>query len=108
MNVRLFLTFTLTGAMAGALFPLSADWQEGTPAGPKMPGQSVYEETCSRCHGVDGRAAKAPWLVPFGWNYSQALDIVRHGGPCGMPAFAESELSDEEVKEIVEYLKTLN
>jgi mono/diheme cytochrome c family protein len=46
--------------------------------------------------------------VPFQWNYSQALDIVRHGGTCGMPAFSESELSDEELKQIVEYLKTFN
>jgi len=50
----------------------------------------------------------APSLVPFGWNYSQTLDIVRHGGSCGMPAFAESELSDEELKQIVDYLKMLN
>ena len=45
---------------------------------------------------------------PFGWNYSQTLDIVRHGGSCGMPAFTESELSDEELKQIVDYLKMLN
>jgi mono/diheme cytochrome c family protein len=50
---------------------------------------------------------KAPWLVPFGWSYSQALDIVRHGGS-GMPAFPESELSDDALKQIVDYLKTLN
>ena len=36
------------------------------------------------------------------------LEIVRHGGPCGMPAFNESQLSDEELKQIVEYLKMLN
>ena len=71
-------------------------------------GQQVYEETCSRCHGTAGRNGKAPELVPFGWNYSQALDIVRHGGTCGMPAFKESELGDAEVKAIVDYLKSLS
>lgn len=105
---RFFLTVTLAGAMAGSLIPLSAARQEGAPGGSTMPGQRVYEGTCSRCHGLDGQSGKAPSLVPFGWNYSQALDIVRHGGPCGMPAFAESELSDEAVKQIVDYLKTLN
>ena len=73
-----------------------------------MPGRSVYDSTCSRCHGPTGQDGKAPTLIPFRWNYKQALDIVRHGGACGMPAFPESELSDGEVKQIVDYLKTLN
>lgn len=92
--------------MAGSLFPSLAAPQEGR-AGSRMPGQPIYEETCSRCHGLTGRDGKAPTLLPFRWNYAQALDIIRHGGTCGMPAFTESELSDEDVAKIVEYLKTL-
>ena len=102
--MRFFLTATLVAALAGSLFPLMAARQEAT-VGSDMPGRAVYDNTCSRCHGPEGHGGKAPWLIPFGWNYSQALDIVRHGGPCGMPAFPESELSDEEVKQIVDYLK---
>jgi mono/diheme cytochrome c family protein len=102
----------LTGVVAAALAPpLVAARQEGgsSPASSaQMPGRPVYEKVCSRCHGPSGKSSQAPALVPFGWNYSQALDIVRHGGPCGMPAFTESELSDEELKQIVDYLKTLN
>lgn len=81
---------------------------ESPASSAQMPGRPVYEKACSRCHGRGGQSDNAPWLVPFGWNYSQALDIVRHGGPCGMPAFTQSELSDEELKQIVEYLKMLN
>jgi mono/diheme cytochrome c family protein len=92
--------------MAGSLFPSLAASQEGA-AGPKAPGQPIYEKTCSQCHGLEGRGGKGPWLIPFRWSYSQALDIVRHGGTCGMPAFPESELSDENVSRIVDYLKTL-
>ncbi len=93
--------------LAALVSPVHASRQESAPASQSMPGQHVYAESCSRCHGAEGRDGKAPALVPFGWNYSQALDIIRHGGTCGMPAFKESELSDEEVKQIVDYMKTL-
>jgi mono/diheme cytochrome c family protein len=72
-----------------------------------FPGRDVYEAACSRCHGRDGSGGKAPTLIPFGWNYSQALDIVRRGSACGMPAFSESDLGDEELKQVVDYLKML-
>jgi mono/diheme cytochrome c family protein len=108
----LILTGVFAAALTGSLAPpLVAARQEGgnsSTSSAQMPGQPVYEKVCSRCHGPSGKSSQAPALVPFGWNYSQALDIVRHGGPCGMPAFTESELSDEELKQIVDYLKTLN
>ena len=97
----------LVTATAGSMFPLVAARQE-TAVSPETQGRVIYDETCSRCHGLGGQGGRAPWLVPFGWSYSQAIDIVRHGGPCGMPAYPESELSDDEVKQIVDYLKTLN
>ena len=107
-KMKIFLACTFAAAaLAGSAFPLSAARQEAA-AGQKMPGQAVYEGTCSRCHGPEGQGGKAPWLVPFRWNYAQAIDIVRHGGACGMPGFSESELSDEEVRQIVDYLKTFN
>jgi mono/diheme cytochrome c family protein len=97
----------LIAAVGVVLTGVHANGQSSAPSA-EMPGVKVYEETCSRCHGRDGRSTTAPILVPFQWSYSQALDIVRHGGPCGMPAFTESQLSDDEVKQIVDYLKTLN
>lgn len=105
------LTSAFAAVAAGSLVPPLAARQtrdESPASSGQMVGRPVYEKVCSRCHGREGKSNDAPWLVPFGWNYSQALDIVRHGGPCGMPAFKESELSDEELKQIVEYLKMLN
>jgi mono/diheme cytochrome c family protein len=106
LTLKLFLTGVLAAALAGSLVPSLAAQQEG--ANPEMPGRPVYEKVCSRCHGPEGQGDKAPTLIPFRWNYSQALDIVRHGGSCGMPSFTESELSDEQAKQIVDYLKTLS
>ena len=107
----LLLMGVIAAALTGSLAPpLAAAPQESgsSPASSaQMPGRPVYEKVCSRCHGPDGKSTQVPALVPFGWNYSQALDIARHGG-CGMPAFSESELSDEELKQIVDYLKTLD
>ena len=101
-----FLVGTLAAAVTGSLVPGPAARQGDTV--PQMPGRPVYEHVCSRCHGPDGQSENAPSLVPFLWSYSQALDIVRHGSACGMPAFPESELSDEELRRIVDYLKSFN
>ena len=101
--MRLFIIGALAAALAGSL-----GLGNSSPSAAETPGRPVYEKVCSRCHGPEGRGEKAPSLVPFLWNYSQALDIVRHGGTCGMPAFSESELSDDELKQIVDYLKTFN
>ena len=70
------------------------------------PGQPIYKDKCSRCHGANGEGDKAPQLVPFKWTYEKTLDRIRHP-ECEMPAFTESELSDDDVAQIVTYLKTL-
>jgi mono/diheme cytochrome c family protein len=114
LRLRLFLAGATVVALAGSMVPLLAARPDPititrTAAAPAdLPGHSTYEETCGRCHGPEGQGGKAPWLVPFRWNYAQATDIIRRGGACGMPAFSESELSDDQVKEIVDYLKTFN
>ena len=106
--VTVAVATALTGSIAPPLVAAPQESGNSSTSSAQMPGGPVYEKVCSRCHGSDGKSKQAPALVPFGWNYSQALDIARHGGPCGMPAFTESELSDEELKQIVDYLKTLN
>jgi mono/diheme cytochrome c family protein len=70
------------------------------------PGERVYDSNCKRCHGAEGRGARAPSLVPFNLSYEKALDLIRHP-VCEMPPFPESELSDDEVAQIVTYLKTI-
>src|SRR6476661_8962304 len=79
-------------------------WTMGSAAAD--PGQRVYEEKCSQCHGAEGRGGKGPRLVPFEWTYDQALQQIRHP-LCDMPPMPASEVSDEEVAQIVAYLKAI-
>ena len=69
-------------------------------------GQRLYEGKCSQCHGAEGRGGKGPRLVPFEWSYEQALALVRRP-LCDMPPIPETEVSDEEVSQIVGYLKSI-
>ena len=77
----------------------------GSAAG-EEPGQRVYEDKCSQCHGAEGRGGKAPRLVPLIWNYEQMLNQIRNP-ECDMPPMPASEVSDTEVAQIVSYLKTI-
>ena len=70
------------------------------------PGERVYDGKCRQCHGPEGRGAEGPRLVPFIWSYEKALDLIRYP-QCEMPPFPQADLSDEEVAQIVDYLKTI-
>ena len=69
-------------------------------------GERLYNGNCRRCHGPEGRGARAPSLIPFDWSYEEALDLIRHP-VCDMPPVPASAVSDAEVAQIVAYLKTI-
>ena len=70
-------------------------------------GERLYDGKCQRCHGVEGRGTtQAPSLIPFDWSYQEALQLIRHP-VCNMPPVPEPEVSDAQVAEIVDYLKTI-
>ena len=69
------------------------------------PGERVYIQHCSHCHGTEGRGTtQAPSLVPFEWSYAEALELIRRP-VCSMPPVPESAVSDAQVAQIVAYLK---
>ena len=69
-------------------------------------GATLYEGTCRRCHGAEGKGAQGPSLIPFTWSYERALELIRKP-LCDMPPIPESQLSDAEVAQIVTYLKAI-
>ena len=87
-----------------ALLIVASTWTVGG-AGDEA-GQRVFDAKCSRCHGAEGRGGIAPSLVPFLWSDERALKLVREP-ECDMPPMSAAEVSDEEVAQIVAYLRTL-
>ena len=87
-----------------ALLIVAWTWTVGSAAGET--GERVYHGKCSRCHGAEGRGGMAPKLVPFQWSDERALKLVREP-ECDMPPMSAEEVSDEEVAQIVAYLKTI-
>ncbi len=71
-------------------------------------GERLYDRQCAKCHGPEGRGrgTVAPSLVPFNRSYEDALELIRRP-MCDMPPIPESALSDAEVAQIVDYLKTI-
>lgn len=59
------------------------------------------------CHGEDARGDAGPRLVPFDMDYDELIAKVREGGS-EMPPISTTTVSDDEVKQILVYLKSLS
>jgi cytochrome c len=98
-------------AISGFEPPLSME--KSLPAAPKgakaeHPGKATYEKSCAVCHGSDAMGApvlgnKAAWEKVL----KQGIDTVYANainGKNGMPPKGGTALSDEKIKEIVDYM----
>ena len=68
------------------------------------PGETAYGKVCVTCHGPEGAGGLAPALAPMSYEADYVLAIVREGYG-QMPPISARELSDEEVLQLVEYLR---
>ena len=71
------------------------------------PGKVPYDRVCRVCHGPEGRGNQGPRLVPFEIEADELLVQVREGSG-EMPPISENRVSDDEVKQIAAYLKSLS
>jgi mono/diheme cytochrome c family protein len=71
------------------------------------PGKIPYDRVCRVCHGEDARGDAGPRLVPFGMEYDELIAKVREGGS-EMPPISTTTVSDDEVRQILAYLKSLS
>lgn len=71
-----------------------------------QPASAAYNTVCMTCHGPQGRGGIGPRLVPMTRTGDEVLAIVREGTG-QMPPVSMRELSDAQVLEAVEYLRSL-
>jgi mono/diheme cytochrome c family protein len=102
---KLFVAMLLLPLAQGAA---SAQTAAGDPAA----GKTYWERdapratACRNCHGLQGQGAFGPDLAGRGLNAAQVKQAVRK--PWGiMPAFVESQMSDQEAADIAAYFATL-
>jgi putative heme-binding domain-containing protein len=75
-------------------------------------GQQLFSSRCAGCHGLDGRGGEHAPNIATSENVQRLADtdlahIVRNGIPAaGMPAFGSS-FNDDQIKQIVNYLRIL-
>jgi mono/diheme cytochrome c family protein len=69
-------------------------------------GEKVYSTTCNGCHGADGRSGstKLDIVTPIKNDTSDAIATILNGQE-EMPAFS-SQLSSQQIADVVAYLKT--
>ena len=73
-------------------------------------GKQLYGNLCAACHGENGKGLVGPDLTASKFRYGKTrLDIAKsisEGRPNGMPAF-NSQVKDEQVESLVEYIMSL-
>ncbi|SNZ10346.1 Cytochrome c [Persephonella hydrogeniphila] len=90
------------------LLPLTLLIFFGAFAGELAKGSKLYQKHCASCHGVDRAGTVAPPLLPLFLKKipeKKLIYIIKNGLPATqMPAFPQ--LSEDEIKSIIAYIKT--
>ena len=91
-----------TAAPAAATKPAA---QPGTTAGNVAAGKAVFDQNCNSCHPNGGSGA-GPSLKGRNLSAQRIENQVRRGGG-GMPAFSQSQISDQQLQDLVAYIQSL-
>ncbi len=76
-----------------------------TAAGNIAAGQAVFQQNCNACH-PNGNAGVGPQLRGQNLSAQRIMTQVRNGGG-GMPAFTTSQISDQQLANLVAYVQSL-
>jgi len=113
IKIAVVLSITSFGISATTLFTNNSIWPGDIPADPlQRSGAAVFSQTCTRCHGADGRATtakgKAVGATDFTsnkWTPNTERDtrIVTRGKE-DMPSF-KGKLTPAEIDAVVAYIR---
>lgn len=97
-------TQAITTPAGGA--PTQPAGEATQPSGGAADGQAVFQQNCNSCH-PNGNAGVGPALAGRDDLTEDRIRMqVRQGGG-GMPAFPESQISDDQLEALVEYVEGL-
>ena len=83
----------------------------GRGGGRGNPGAALFTATCSGCHGTPEVTGRAPWLFDQKWldgtDDEKIATTIRRGVPDkGMVGFTPEQLSDQQVFQLIAYIRT--
>jgi mono/diheme cytochrome c family protein len=85
-----------------ALMPATAASRQSEPT----PGKVPFARVCAACHGEKAEGNQGPRLAGITLEYDEFLAKVRHSDG-EMPSIPKTEITDDEVKQVFDYLKSL-
>ncbi len=95
--------------MAWGLAALAGLSMSPTLAQDAAAGKAVYARVCAECHGKNaegGANGAGPPILPFAHEAPGMISIAR-AGKGEMAAFPRKDLSDQDIIDVVAYLKAL-
>jgi mono/diheme cytochrome c family protein len=79
----------------------------GTPQGDPESGRILFRMMhCDGCHGPEGIGGRAPAIGGTGMGYRRFVGRLRDPDSVIMPSFGRDRLSDQDVADILAWLKT--
>lgn len=105
--LAVFLIFTAYGlAEMNRKAKTGGKIDTSTATDPIAVGKIVYSNSCINCHGADGKmgGSGAKDLSASTLTNDQKIDLIRHGKNA-MPAY--KDLTDQQVKDVIQYINTL-
>jgi mono/diheme cytochrome c family protein len=122
--MRFYIIGLLVGVTLFALLSLALPLFRGVPEKPIGPevvevrwqgsdpirGEALYRSKCYGCHAPEAGIGPAHNTVDFSLRYAsdEAIAQVVRAGRQPMPAFNETMLNEQELADIIAYLRSLN
>ena len=105
-------TFLLTLLlMFGMIFTGCAIEPKKTVPAEYQVGQTTFHKVCAQCHGADAMGGKgAPTFlqekfVPINYPNGRMVRVILNGSDSGAMPSQKGKVNDEEIKEIIKYIR---